>query len=251
MKKSLFLISVTLLCASLAFSQEPTTQEPTGQSSATSAGVNSNSSTVQGCLGGTDGKYVVTQDNGTAVTLVGDTAKLTDHVGHKVQITGQVVTSGSSDSASAQNPGGSSTPSTATPDTFQVSDVSMVSEHCGSTGSTSAAPADSNTTVAQSDTASPTSDSASATPSAAMSSPAPSASVATPAPTPTNTATPTQSANDAPVAANNNGENLPQTASNLPLLALVALGFLIAGSVAASRRNARDGKRKTGLGIAL
>lgn len=44
--------------------------------------------TVQGCLETSGSEYTLLSDNGKTYQLTGDTAKLGDHVGHEVQITG-------------------------------------------------------------------------------------------------------------------------------------------------------------------
>src|SRR5579859_5624676 len=43
---------------------------------------------IEGCLSGSNGNYTLTDKNGTAYQLSGDTSKLADHVGHEVKITG-------------------------------------------------------------------------------------------------------------------------------------------------------------------
>jgi len=55
--------------------------------------------TVEGCLHGSNGSYTLTAKDGTMYQLSGDTAKLAEHVGHEVQITG--MTSGSSADSTA------------------------------------------------------------------------------------------------------------------------------------------------------
>ena len=48
----------------------------------------STETTVRGCLQGSDGNYSLMADNGTTYRLEGDTSKLSEHVGHEVQIKG-------------------------------------------------------------------------------------------------------------------------------------------------------------------
>src|SRR5260370_6964860 len=43
---------------------------------------------VEGCLSGSDGNYTLTDQTGTSYKLTGDTAKLSEHIGHEVKITG-------------------------------------------------------------------------------------------------------------------------------------------------------------------
>src|SRR5882762_5494951 len=43
---------------------------------------------VQGCLSGADGNYTLMVKNGTSFKLAGDTAKLAEHIGHEIKVTG-------------------------------------------------------------------------------------------------------------------------------------------------------------------
>jgi hypothetical protein len=85
MRPMLF-VSLLLLAGSWATAQTSSAQTDQGYNqSATSAG---SQVTVQGCLSGSDGKYMLTDDQGKMYNLGGDTSKLADHVGHEVKITG-------------------------------------------------------------------------------------------------------------------------------------------------------------------
>ena len=77
------------------------------QSNASPTGDTSNQATVEGCLQGSDGNYTLTADSGTVYQLTGDTAKLVDHVGHEVRITGTTKESTSASTPSAMTPGAS------------------------------------------------------------------------------------------------------------------------------------------------
>src|SRR5260370_14234092 len=78
--RHLLLLSVLLLGVSWAAAQNyPSQKTPTGAGSET---------TVQGCLGGSDGNYTLTDKNGTSFHLTADTAKLSEHVGHEIKVTG-------------------------------------------------------------------------------------------------------------------------------------------------------------------
>jgi hypothetical protein len=66
-------------------------QDYPGQSA---KGSSTNQTTVQGCLSGSAGGFTLTDSSGIAYQLAGDTAKLTDHVGHEVEITGTTAVSG-------------------------------------------------------------------------------------------------------------------------------------------------------------
>ncbi len=58
-----------------------------------------NTTSVRGCLQGSDGTYTLTSDSGTRYQLQGDTSKLSKHVGHEVEITGSRAANTTSNSA--------------------------------------------------------------------------------------------------------------------------------------------------------
>jgi hypothetical protein len=93
--------------------------------SSQNAGKESHGTKVEGCLQGTDGNYTLTDKSGTTCQLQGDTAKLSDHVGHEVLITGTV--SGSSASGTSTSTAGGS------PATLEVKSFKHVSKTCKST----------------------------------------------------------------------------------------------------------------------
>jgi hypothetical protein len=149
-KRHLVLLSVLLLGASWAVAQSdqasPSQTSPapdqTSPSEATpdqsSANQTSNdqttvgtgTATVQGCLSGSDGNYTLTDDNGTAYQLTGNTAKLSEHVGHEIKVMGTTaaaLASGSSDSGSTMGNNSSS-------QTLQVSSFKHVSKTCKNSG---------------------------------------------------------------------------------------------------------------------
>jgi len=85
----------------------------------------SSSQKVEGCLQGSDGNFTLTDASGTTYQLQGDTAKLTDHVGHEVQITGS--TSGGTGSTASSAGSGGSQP------TLNVKSMKHISKTCKST----------------------------------------------------------------------------------------------------------------------
>jgi len=136
--KKMIVLSIALLFALLGWAQDqsaqPATQPPASTETSSS---NANPGSVQGCLGGSEGNFTLTQDStGTIFKLVGSNDKLKQHVGHEVAVSGQVSgDAGSGASAHDQQ----SAPSSGTTDTaatggstIQVSDVKMVSTQCGS-----------------------------------------------------------------------------------------------------------------------
>ena len=123
--RHVLLLSVLMLGVTWAAAQTPG-QSPSTDSSPSSAGqtagqASSSHTTVEGCLSGADGKYTLTDKTGTSYQLTGDTAKLADHVGHEVKITGSA---GSGSAASAGSAAGGQS--------LDVSSVKMVSKTCKS-----------------------------------------------------------------------------------------------------------------------
>ena len=128
MRQIFLLLSVLLLGLTWAVAQDTTGQ--TG--SQTSAG---GEMTVQGCLSGSSGSYTLTDKHGMAYQLTGDTAKLSEHVGHEVKITG--TSSSEASSAGASSGTSSAAGSTAAQKTLQVSSVKHISKTCPSAGAMS------------------------------------------------------------------------------------------------------------------
>lgn len=85
--------------------------------------------TVQGCLQGSSGSFTLTDKAGTAYQLSGDTSKLTEHVGHEVQIKGTTSAS-NSPADSSSNPSGVSAGGSQT--SLTVKDVKHISKTCAS-----------------------------------------------------------------------------------------------------------------------
>lgn len=124
----LLTLSVLLLGLSWAVAQDAGTSPNTsGQSSQTSAG---GETTVQGCLSGSSGNFTLTDKDGMAYQLTGDTAKLSEHVGHEVKVTGTA----DSSAASAGAGGTASSGAGSSQHTMQVSSVKHVSKTCQSAG---------------------------------------------------------------------------------------------------------------------
>ena len=141
MRQLLLLVSVLLLGLSWAVAQNSTTssQSPDSTGSAQSTGSSAGSGqasrtgtgaqmSVEGCLSGSNGNYTLTEKNGMSYQLTGDTAKLSEHVGHEIKVTG---TSGSS--ASAESSTGAAS-GAAGGQTLQVTSVKHVSKTCKSGG---------------------------------------------------------------------------------------------------------------------
>jgi len=133
------LLSVFLLCAVWAVAQtdssqtnpSPSTTSPS--QSTTSAGQTSPSSggetTVEGCLSGSSGNYTLTDKSGMSYQLTGDTAKLSEHVGHEIKVTG---TTSSGSTAPSGSSSGTAEQSNSSQQSLQVSSVKHISKTCTS-----------------------------------------------------------------------------------------------------------------------
>lgn len=124
--KSLLMFSILLLGTSWAAAQTPATQPD--QSSDMSnqsqmSNTNSGSQSMEGCLSGSDGNYMLTTKDGTTYQLMGDTAKMADHVGHTVKVMGTVSQASASGDSSAMSSGSGK-------QSIQVTSFKHVSKTC-------------------------------------------------------------------------------------------------------------------------
>jgi hypothetical protein len=134
MRQIFLLLSVLILGLSWAVAQDATqgSTSPSrgtdpnnsGQNAAGSAG----QKTVTGCLSGSNGSYTLTDKHGKTYQLTGDTAKLSDHVGHEVKITGNSNSAGSAASGGGAAAGASA--GAGAEQTMEVSSVKHVSKTC-------------------------------------------------------------------------------------------------------------------------
>jgi hypothetical protein len=115
MRHGLLVLSVLLLASLWAAAQNP---EQGSRSSA------AGQTTVEGCLSGSSGSYMLTDQNGTMYQLSGDTAKLSEHVGHEVKVSGTSSSGGGSEPSNGA--------SGAAQQTLQVSSVKHISKTCKS-----------------------------------------------------------------------------------------------------------------------
>ena len=132
MKKSI-LVLAALLCTSLWAVAQTDTPNATGQTAgAPSASSSSSSSmTIDGCLSGSAGAYTLTDKlSGTTYNLTGNTAKLADHVGHEVKVTGTASGSSSSASSTASDTSSGSSSAMGASKTISVSSFKHVAATC-------------------------------------------------------------------------------------------------------------------------
>jgi hypothetical protein len=128
MKRLLLLLSVLVLGVSWAAAQYSSGQSPNSESAGQSNAAGE--TTTQGCLNGANGSFTLTDKDGNSYQLAGDTAKLSKHVGREVKVTG------TAESASSPNPGGTATGTSANgaSRTLQVNSVKHISKTCESAG---------------------------------------------------------------------------------------------------------------------
>jgi len=131
MRQLFLLLSVLLLGLTWAVAQDATSQ-PSSAGQSDTAGAQTPRSgaggqvTVEGCLSGSNGNFTLTDKNGMSYQLTGDAAKLTEHVGHEVKVTGMTGSSG----AGAETAGGSA----GAGQSLQVSSLKHISKTCKSGG---------------------------------------------------------------------------------------------------------------------
>jgi hypothetical protein len=136
MRRLLLLLSVLLLGACWAVAQDTASQtnsnssETSASSGQTSFSTASGATTVEGCLSGSSGNYTLTDKHGNTYQLTGDTAKLSEHVGHEVKITGTSSSASSASGGTATGTAGASGNS----QTLEVSSVKHISKTCQSGG---------------------------------------------------------------------------------------------------------------------
>jgi hypothetical protein len=137
MRRLVLLLSVLLLGACWAVAQD-TTSQPNSNSSETSASSGQTSSatasgtiTVEGCLSGSSGNYTLTDKNGNTYQLTGDTAKLSEHVGHEVKVTG---TASAASAAGGGTATGTTGQASGNSQTLEVSSMKHISKTCQSGG---------------------------------------------------------------------------------------------------------------------
>jgi len=186
--KNVFLpIIVLALLVTLGFGQTPA---PSG---------NTDQATISGCLSGSDGNYTVAEDaTSQTYKVTSSTVDLSPHVGHDITVTGQKTT------ASSAGPVGNS---------VVVTGVNMISDHCAA--ATASAPAVVDTTPAAT------------TSTAVVTDPTPAATASTPPVTDTTpVATASAPATETAASAPESTDQLPNTATSLPLLGLLGLGLL-------------------------
>jgi hypothetical protein len=147
MKRLFLLVLVSALLVTLGFAQTP------------AAGGNTDPANVIGCLGGSDGNYTVAE-NGTRqiFKITTSNVDLKPHVGHDVKLIGHKA-SGAVGSGAADN-------------SFAVTELSMISEHCATAAATVGAVVPYSQTVLEPTTATPAPSAPASTPAVDAAAPA-------------------------------------------------------------------------------
>src|ERR1700688_990243 len=149
MRKAMLLSAAITLCAALALAQDTPSAGASSQNGSTTTSTTKTTTTdqstagntIQGCLTGTSGNYMLTDATGVSYKVQGDDSQLSANVNKQVEVMGTV---GSSASASARNnadpnagsntAGSTGATATATASkTLEVTSVKMVADSC-STG---------------------------------------------------------------------------------------------------------------------
>jgi hypothetical protein len=120
MSKTLMLALALLLSAAWLQAQSQYPQTGSSEKGVPASG----QTTAQGCLQRSDGNYMLTDSAGTTYQLQGDSSKLSEHVGHEVQI--MAITT----SASSATTPTAGTPTSATQPTLTVQNVKHISKTC-------------------------------------------------------------------------------------------------------------------------
>ena|SRR5579863_6761716 len=119
MKKACFLSAIVLLSTVWLVAQ-------TSTNSAAQSDHNMSKTTVEGCLGGSAGNYILTDQSGKEFNLRGDASKLGEHLNQEVRVTGDQPSTPKSSSTSSTS-GSMSNPS------IHVTNVEKVSDTCSTT----------------------------------------------------------------------------------------------------------------------
>jgi hypothetical protein len=120
----LLVLSMLLLGVCWAAAQNYPSQSNSTQTTPTSAGTET---TVQGCLSSSNGNYVLIDKNGKTFQLTGDSATLSEHIGHEVKVTGTTTTASS-------GTGGAMGQTSASDQAIAVTSVKHISKSCKTSG---------------------------------------------------------------------------------------------------------------------
>jgi hypothetical protein len=157
MRKAVLLSAAITLCAAMALAQDTPSAGTSSQNGATTSTTtqttttdqNTSGNTIQGCLTGTNGNYMLTDATGVSYKVQGDESQLSSNLNKEVEVMGTVASTASASAsnnadagapnaasqgdANANSASGSSTGATATATaskTLDASSVKMVADSC-------------------------------------------------------------------------------------------------------------------------
>jgi hypothetical protein len=120
--------SLLLLCASWALAQN--NPKPTSSAASQAGSMSDSKTTVQGCLSSAGGNFSLTDNSGNTYQLAGDTSKLAEHVGHKIEVTGTTSPAGSPSGGTATSGGTAPSSGAANQQTLTVTSVKHIAPTC-------------------------------------------------------------------------------------------------------------------------
>lgn len=132
MRQMFLVLSLLLLGMTWAAAQDSSQSSPSsGAAMAAGSGHQAagGQTTVEGCLSGSSGNFTLTDKNGMTYQLTGDSAKLSEHVGHEVKVTGTASSGGGATGGASASSTGAGAGST-----LQVSSLKHISKTCKSGG---------------------------------------------------------------------------------------------------------------------
>lgn len=117
---------------------QATPQDQTAPTDSGQMGQSASQTSVEGCLDNSNGNYMLTTASGASYQLEGDTAKLSNHVGHEVRVTGTASASSNNETTGSSNSAttGSSGSQTSSAPTLNVQSIMHLSKTCKNTGMT-------------------------------------------------------------------------------------------------------------------
>jgi hypothetical protein len=123
--------TILVFAAAACMSMFAAAQSTAGSTNSTATPSNNPTVTVDGCLSGSGGSYMLKdKSSGTTYALAGDTSKLAKHVGHEVKITGTASSSGASSSSAANAASSGDTSSMAGQSTLTIASMKHVAATC-------------------------------------------------------------------------------------------------------------------------
>jgi hypothetical protein len=138
MRKTLLLTLILLVCAAWAVAQQNSTPQtnPAASGSSQASQATSGQDVVEGCLGGSAGNFTLTDQAGASYQLQlpqgSDNAKLSQHIGQEVRVTGTMASAASSSAGQTPSSAGQAATSPSGSQTITVTKMDKISDTCSS-----------------------------------------------------------------------------------------------------------------------